>query len=425
MTQPPYPQGPGFPQSGRPPHGPPPGGMPPGLGGVPGGGRPGYGGQPGYGGPAGYGGPQGPRPPYRAPLPPTGYRVGAQQLPPLPPAGYYGRPPSGGGGGGAGVVVAALGVLVVLSMVGTLVFFAAVTHGDDTSSTAEKTTPSFTYPSTPSSAPMPSTESAAATATSEGTSAEPTTTMVTTPAGPKPVRKLTDNPLFADHNEGLPNAKCSLPRWAATETAATAFFEAAKSCLDKEWQPVLAAHNLPFFSPTVKAPQQAAELTSPCSGDSNYAAVYCPANHTIYMPLDHVQTDVFGDRWYVYLQVFAHEYGHHVQALSGIGDQEASERDDAGFDANTGLELSRRLELEAQCFSGMYIGAAGYVGMFSADQINYMKKDQYGRGDDSQAVDIHDHGTSQHYGDWFGNVGVPNDRVWKCNTWAAPSGDVS
>jgi hypothetical protein len=143
------------------------------------------------------------------------------------------------------------------------------------------------------------------------------------------------------------------------------------------------------------------------------------------MPLDTIQTDVYGSRWYVYLEVFAHEYGHHIQALTGIMDRQAQEREDAGARSARGLELSRRTELEAQCFAGMFVGSSVYVGFFTNDQAVYMQRDQYTRGDEKQKTDMHDHGTSQHYGDWFVNVGEKYNRVWRCNTWTAPSGEVS
>jgi predicted metalloprotease len=50
--------------------------------------------------------------------------------------------------------------------------------------------------------------------------------------------------------------------------------------------------------------------------------------------------------------VVAHEVGHHVQNLLGISDQVRSRQDSArGREAN---ELSVRLELQADCFAGVW-----------------------------------------------------------------------
>jgi uncharacterized protein len=407
MTQPPYPPGPGYPPPGRPPSG----GMPPGYGGPPpsggrpGYGGPGYGGQPGYGPQPGYGGQPGPRPPYGAPLPPAGYRGGPQQLPPLPPAGYYGRPPSGGGGG-AGAIVAILTVLVVLSMVGGLVVFAAAASSKDASSSAETTIPSFTYPSTPS------TETAAATTT-------PGSTRSTNTAGPQAVDKLADNPLFTD--AGLQNFKCPLPHWASDVSSVRKYFQTAQTCLDNMWKPLLQAANLPFDSPKLSVTEDG--TSSACGTSSgNYAAFYCSADNTMYMPLKQlfINEDPNGDPA-IYLAVFAHEYGHHVQALSGVMDAENEKLNDLGLDSDEGLEYSRRLELEAQCFSGMFIGAEQAAGAVTASQGSGASKDNSERGD--APGDMRTHGTANHYGAWW-NTGYKNNRTQRCNTWTAASSDV-
>lgn len=65
----------------------------------------------------------------------------------------------------------------------------------------------------------------------------------------------------------------------------------------------------------------------------------------------------YGNHDGFYLAVYAHEYGHHVQELSGISSEEWNQRVAAGVDSPVGLELSRRSELQAQCFSGMFLGS--------------------------------------------------------------------
>lgn len=112
---------------------------------------------------------------------------------------------------------------------------------------------------------------------------------------------------------------------------ARAFFESAAECLESAWKPLLAENNLPFESPTLSVTATTDGITTPCTGStSNFAAFYCPANKTIYMPISQLQTEQFRDNWVVYLSVFAHEYGHHVQAQSGILRKANSERVDAG-----------------------------------------------------------------------------------------------
>ncbi|WP_228535268.1 neutral zinc metallopeptidase [Nocardia sp. BSTN01] len=345
----------------------------------------------------------------------------------MPPPGYYGRPypPPRSGGGAVGAVLAVLFVFVV---VGGLVAFATMGGRDNSSASYSTSTPSFTYtPPTWATSTSETATTARSTTTPYPSTTKPyyrTTTVVPTtkPAGPQPVAATAANPIFDDHNSGLINISCGYPRWGSDVASATAFFQAAKSCLDRMWQPVLVAQNLPFSSPTVSVPASGANAASPCGSSGSYAAFYCSANNTIYMPLDHIQTEVYGDRWYVYLGVFAHEYGHHVQAISGIMSKMSRDRYNAGTNSAAGLELSRRLELEAQCFGGMFISSSEVAGTVSNDQAYYVKQDNYQRGDDHS--DVRDHGANQHYGAWYAQ-GEDNNRTWMCNTWNSPSDSVS
>jgi predicted metalloprotease len=104
----------------------------------------------------------------------------------------------------------------------------------------------------------------------------------------------------------------------------------------------------------------------------------------------------------IYLAVFAHEYGHRAQELAGVLETAQQKQYDDGQDSAAGLEFSRRLELQAQCFSGMFLGS-------SVD-----------RGGD---VD-RNHGTNAHAESWW-HQGAMKNRTQQCNTWAATSADVA
>ncbi|QIS17220.1 neutral zinc metallopeptidase [Nocardia terpenica] len=414
------PQPPGFPPPSGPPPGygaPPPSGPPPGYGPPPPSGPP-----PGYGPPPPYSPPPpyGSRPPYGGPAPGT-YSAGPQGLPPLPPPGYYGRPYPPPRSGGSGAIGAVFAVLAVFAVVGALVAYATMGSGDHhPSSVAYATTqPSYTYTPPPvttaavtSAAPV-----AAARTTPRTTAATPTTTK---PAGPQPVDATVDNPLFRHDDTGLANISCDYPQWAPNVVAAQACFRAAASCLDRMWGALLAHEDLPFSSPQVSVTQHA--VNSPCGTQSRPVAFYCSANHTIYMPLDSILTNEDPNDAAVFLAIFGHEYGHHAQSLSGILGHESREVYNAGPNTAHGLELSRRLELEANCFGGMYIGSSAYVGTLTPDQVTEVLTDNYHSGD--QPGDMRDHGTTTNNGAWY-EYGVRNNRAQKCNTWNSPADSVS
>lgn len=86
-------------------------------------------------------------------------------------------------------------------------------------------------------------------------------------------------------------------------------------------------------------------------------AYYC--GDTIYLDakadLDGYRDDPEWSRAWMAV-IIGHEYGHHVQALTGI----LAAKHERGLTLN-GIELhqeeSRRLELQASCFGGAYLGA--------------------------------------------------------------------
>ncbi|TDH48693.1 hypothetical protein E2F47_23000, partial [Mycobacterium eburneum] len=115
---------------------------------------------------------------------------------------------------------------------------------------------------------------------------------------------------------------------------------------------------------------------------------------------------------------------HHIQNLTGTLSAYWQARRAAGEDSGAGLEFSRRSELQATCFSGMFVGSIiDTGGMFTADDYRIALDDQQHRGD-WQAGQPRDHGSTQHNGAWW-QQGADNDRVAMCNTWSASSSDVA
>jgi predicted metalloprotease len=317
-------------------------------------------------------------------------------------------------------------ILVIAAIVGGLVLYAATGEVREAAESSYPT-PSFTYSTqapTTAGAGLPASSGATTaprtTAGSARTTA-PFTTTAAKPTGPQAVAATADNPLFGDPEYGLQNIQCSYPSWSTDVVVARAFFQAAMDCLDRMWRPVLQAANLPFHSPNLSV--TAGGVASACTGGTgNFAAFYCSADETIYMPIDHVIINEDPDDTVVFLGVFAHEYGHHVQALSGITAKESRDRYNAGSASALGTELSRRLELEAQCFGGMFIGSSEAAGTVTAQQGQHTIDDSYGRGD--RPGDVRDHGTTEHYGAWWAQ-GYRTNRTPNCNTWSAAASDVA
>ncbi|MUL66231.1 hypothetical protein BOO86_17300 [Mycobacterium sp. CBMA 234] len=263
------------------------------------------------------------------------------------------------------------------------------------------------------------------------TAVTPTPTTPTAPPLPTGYAALGGNALWANPDWGLQNVPCSPPGWPSDTASARAFFDAALACLDTGWRQLVEAAGQEFQPTTVLVPSGTV-VQSPCGtesvGPTHNPAFYCGSNATIYMPLEGMPGGRFGSKAVIYLSMVAHEYGHHVQALVGALDEEGRQANTAGFDSAAGLELSRRLELQAQCFSGMFIGSIANVngrtgGRFGQQDIDIAYDDAL-RGDWEPDRFPRDHGTPQHGQGWW-LTGDTTNRVSRCNTWNASSADVS
>jgi len=236
------------------------------------------------------------------------------------------------------------------------------------------------------------------------------------------VYSLEDNPLFAG-DVGTPAVTCNLSRWDTSPAGAAAFFQSAIPCLDAAWQPVLANQGLPFFTPKIAFPEGTSWDSACGSSNSGVAAAfYCSYDNTIYMPFAGLQTEQYGAHPGVYLALLAHEYGHHVQTLAGVMETYWDARYDAGADTEAGLELSRRSELQAQCFSGMFLAAVYGRGSVDDNILNEARTSQ-DRGDHNPSLP-RDHGSDDHAIGWW-EQGAQLNRTYQCNTWMSPPEDVA
>ena len=91
------------------------------------------------------------------------------------------------------------------------------------------------------------------------------------------------------------------------------------------------------------------------TGQSAMGPFYCPADQKVYIDLDFYETlksrmGAPGDFAQAY--VIAHEVGHHVQHILGI--TEKVERARAGGNRAEANAMSVRLELQADCFAGVW-----------------------------------------------------------------------
>lgn len=161
------------------------------------------------------------------------------------------------------------------------------------------------------------------------------------------------------------------------------------------------------------------------TGQSAMGPFYCPNDNKVYLDLS-FYTDMKhklgagGEAAFAY--VIAHEVGHHIQNQLGILSQVNRLRQQTN--QNEANRLSVKLELQADCFAGVWAHQATKTGLFESSDIEKAFNAAEAVGDDrlqkrSQGYVVPDsftHGTSAQRLQWFKrglNTGDPS----QCNTF--------
>ena len=164
-------------------------------------------------------------------------------------------------------------------------------------------------------------------------------------------------------------------------------------------------------------------------GQAAMGPFYCPGDQKVYIDLGFYETlknqlGAPGDFAQAY--VIAHEVGHHVQNLLGISakmDQMRSRVSETEYNA-----LSVRLELQADCFAGVWANHAQEARqLLEAGDVEEAMNAAARIGDDalqgarggSVVPESFTHGTSAQRQRWFNN-GLKNGSVKRCDTFSAP-----
>lgn len=163
------------------------------------------------------------------------------------------------------------------------------------------------------------------------------------------------------------------------------------------------------------------------SGQAAMGPFYCPADQKIYIDLSFYDTlknrlGAPGDFAQAY--VIAHEVGHHVQHVLGITQRVEQARARGGAQAN---EASVRLELQADCFAGVWgHHAQNARNILEQGDVEEAMNAAEKIGDDAlqsasgRAVvpDSFTHGSSAQRKRWF-ETGLKTGSVQACDTFAA------
>jgi hypothetical protein len=265
---------------------------------------------------------------------------------------------------------------------------------------------------------------------------QPTTTQ---PTAPRPTRTTTNPPpprratpyevvsrdsFYFTGLQRTVNCRESGARASSIKGAAN-YYARTKSCLDRAWPRQLQLAKDQFRAPRLIA--VSGPIQTPCSGGAP-SSFYCSANETIYMDAigdvtDYRKYSAYSNRTQAltFLRMdmadtVAHEYGHHVQYLSGILRAANTLQYEKSGDA--ALEVSRRLELQASCLGNVFLGINKFTYPIKGSAKNELDWLHSHQGDEYGTQ--RDHGSRKVVPYWTGR-GWNSHNNALCNTFTAPS----
>ena len=196
--------------------------------------------------------------------------------------------------------------------------------------------------------------------------------------------------------------------------------------LNETWEPLFREAGIGFDQPVLNFYSRAG--SSGCgTAQSAMGPFYCPSDNGIY-----IDTDFFdemarrmgarGDFARAY--VIAHEYGHHIQNLTGRAGQVRQMQQRYPAESN---QLQVRMELEADCYAGVW--AAKNANRIEAGDIEEGLTAAHAVGDDTLMAnagrrpveEAFTHGSSEQRRQWL-QIGLEYGDEDQCNTFVGLQG---
>lgn len=195
------------------------------------------------------------------------------------------------------------------------------------------------------------------------------------------------------------------------------------------WQAVFASAGERYREPTLVLFTDSVRSACGMAGAA-MGPFYCPADEKVYIDLgfyDELQNRYQAPGDFAQAYVIAHEVGHHVQNLLGISSEVSRAQRQASKAA--GNRLSVMLELQADCFAGVWANRAQQArqileqgdieeGLNAAAQIGDDRMQRRARG--YVVPDSFTHGSAEQRQRWF-RTGLSTGDIARCNTFEAAS----
>ena len=214
------------------------------------------------------------------------------------------------------------------------------------------------------------------------------------------------------------------PADSAREEPQVVFVSQVLDDAQQTWARVLPKYGTPWRDAKLVLFRDATE-TGCGVGQSAMGPFYCPLDEKVYIDLgfyDELQRRLGASGDFAQAYVIAHELGHHVQHLLGTDEQvrRAQQRD-----PGTANQYSVRLELQADCFAGVWGRSTEQAGHLSAGDLEEGMNAAAAVGDDrilkkagrSANADTFTHGSSAQRVSWF-KKGYDSGDPRACDTFA-------
>lgn len=228
---------------------------------------------------------------------------------------------------------------------------------------------------------------------------------------------------YAPGDAQVPASTGGAPSGSADED--TVFARRVLTMTERVWTEVLGENGARYTPPKLVV-YSGADQTGCGTGQSAMGPFYCPADQKVYLDLSFFQelSGRFGAPGrFAEAYVIAHEVGHHVQNLLGTSDKVDAAR--RRVDRREGNQLSVRLELQADCYAGVWANRANRQRTFlEPGDVEQGLKAASSVGDDTLqrqtqgrvVPDAFTHGTSAQRTHWF-TTGFQAGDIRTCDTF--------
>lgn len=196
--------------------------------------------------------------------------------------------------------------------------------------------------------------------------------------------------------------------------------------IDEVWAAEFGERGSEYTRPQLVLFEQSVS-TSCGQASANVGPFYCPPDQGVFIDLGfmaQLQQQLGAEGRYAKAYILAHEVGHHIQTLDGTESQvrRAQQQDPSQTNA-----LSVKLELQADCYAGVWSTLANQAGNLAITEVEL---DQalsaaeavgddaiQGQGGGQVNPESFTHGTSEERRSWF-LTGYQSGDMDSCNTFA-------